>query len=70
MNKYFLQRISQLSTSKVSSSQIESYRELVIIEMQRMGATDYEISLIHEATILNSIKNNRRPEDVAWAILQ
>lgn len=70
MKKYFLRRLESMSTSGISASQIENYREMVIVEMKKQGASDSELALVHEATILNSIENDRRPEDVAWAILQ
>lgn len=38
--------------------------------MKKMGASENEIGLITETLIRNSIKNNRSPKDVAWAILQ
>jgi hypothetical protein len=70
MKKYFLQRSSCQSAATISSIQVQSYRELVIEAMKRMGATEQEISLLHEVTIKNSIMNKRKPEDVAWAVLQ
>lgn len=70
MNKYFLLQSRQIATSQISLSQIESFRRLLFIEMQKMGATDDELSLICDSIILNSIRNNRKPEDVAWAVLQ
>lgn len=46
------------------------YRDLLIYEMTRMGATEQELQLIKECTIINAINRGRKPEDVAWAILQ
>ena len=70
MNKYFLLKSRQISTSQISLKQIESFRQLLYIEMQKLGATEAELSLICDSIILNSIRNNRKPEDVAWAVLQ
>ncbi len=70
MKKYFLMQSSQSSTSQISLSQIESFRQLLYIEMKKMGATENDFSLICDSIILNSIRNNRKPEDVAWAVLQ
>lgn len=49
---------------------IIEYRKSLMTEMERMGATQQEISLIKDATIINAIQRKRNPEDVAWAILQ
>ena len=70
MNKFFLKRLSTVSTSGISVSQIEEYRRDLVAEMKKQGASDNELMLIHEATIINSIRSNRQPEEVAWAILQ
>lgn len=69
MKKYFLSRIHTMDTT-TSPEEISQYRTKVITEMEKMGATDREIKLLHTETIINSIKNKRKPEDVAWAILQ
>ena len=69
MKKFFEKRISVL-TKPICQHEISSYRSLLIVEMRKMGATDDDIKLIHDATIRNSILNKRKPEDVAWAILQ
>lgn len=46
------------------------YRNKLLIEMKKMGASDRELMLIQDATIRNAIRRKRKPEDVAWAILQ
>lgn len=69
MKKYFLLRNHAVDTS-TSPEEISQYRNMVILEMEKMGATDQEIQLLCTETILNSIRNKRKPEDVAWAILQ
>ncbi len=69
MKKYFLLRKCVADTS-TSPEEILQYRTMVILEMKKMGATDQEIKLLRNETIINSIRNKRSPEDVAWAILQ
>lgn len=70
MKKFFARQLSVCVTKTICQDEIVRYRSLLIIEMKKMGATEDEISLIHDATIRNSIRNNRKPEEVAWAILQ
>jgi predicted HicB family RNase H-like nuclease len=47
-----------------------SYKNEVIKEMIKMGATESELLLLDNATVLNGITHKSTPEDVAWAILQ
>lgn len=70
LKKYFAMRMASVSAVQVTAIQIASYRERLICEMKKMGASEQELSLIHETTIMNSIINKREPRDVAWAILQ
>ena len=70
MKKFFTEQISVYCSKPICQDEIARYRSLLIIEMKKMGATEDEIDLIHDATIRNSIRNKRKPEDVAWAILQ
>lgn len=70
MKKFFTRQMSVCVAKTVCQDEIVRYRSLLIIEMKKMGATENEIGLIHDATIRNSIRNNRKPEEVAWAILQ
>lgn len=49
---------------------MEEYRVLLEKEMVKMGASEQELKLIKDATIRNALKRKRRPEDVAWALLQ
>ena len=70
MKKFLARQLSVCVTKTICQDEIVRYRSLLIIEMKKMGATEDEIGLIHDATIRNSIRNNRKPEDVAWAILQ
>lgn len=69
MKKYFMQRNASIASS-ITQDQIDAYRTTVVIEMEKMGATNQELSLLRTETVLNSIRNHRKPEDVAWAILQ
>lgn len=54
----------------MNSENLEQYRSQLILEMKKLGATKNEIELISDTLILNAINNNRKPEDVAWAVLQ
>ena len=71
MKMYFKNQLATLQeTSDVTLEDIASFRELVIFELDKMGASENEKNLLHDAAIYNAIKSNRLPEDVAWAILQ
>lgn len=70
MKRYFLRQMSTHVMCDIRQEEIESYRSLLIIAMKKIGANDSDIKLVHDATIKNSIRNKRKPEDVAWAILQ
>lgn len=54
----------------ITINEINEYRSLLIDEMLKIGATEDDVILIKDATIRNAIKRKRKPEDVAWAILQ
>lgn len=69
MKKFFMARVVNVQTN-ASSEEISKYRDSVIEEMIKLGATQQEISFLKLETILNSLRYNRDPEDVAWAILQ
>ncbi len=70
MKKYFFIKSEQVSTVRISQYKVDLYKEQLIIEMKRLGAESEELSLISDSIIQNSILNGRKPEDVAWAILQ
>lgn len=55
---------------KSTSMKIASYRKAVQCEMVKLGANEQDFYLIKDATIRNALKRNRKPEDVAWALLQ
>lgn len=69
MKNFFKQRNASISSS-ITQDQIDAYRTTVVVAMEELGATSQEISLLRTETVLNSIRNQRKPEDVAWAILQ
>ena len=68
MKAYFTKQL--IYVEKVDENDVASYRNLVIIEMEKLGASETEKSLLSDATIRNSIRNKRKPEDVAWALIQ
>ncbi len=70
MKKYFTERAACLRSSLIGESQLSEYRSLVVAEMKKKGATNEELTLLRDETIVNSIQKKRQPEDVAWAILQ
>ena len=70
VKKYFAMRMASTTSIQITAVQIASYRESLMNEMRKMGASEQELSLVHDATIRNSIINKREPMDVAWAILQ
>lgn len=70
MNILLKERVMSMNNAQISQSEIDSYRNLVIKCLKENGATNAEINLLHDATIRNSIRQKRKPEDVAWAILQ
>lgn len=70
MKRYNLAKISKTLTIQIPNTEYNSYREILIQEMVKLGANKNELALICDATIQNAIRNKRKPEDVAWAILQ
>lgn len=65
-----VKKSTSIYAQEISSSQIKEYRDLLISALKKMGAADQDISLVCNAVIINSIHNNRKVENVAWAILQ
>lgn len=55
---------------KSISPEIDSYRKALQNELIKLGASEQEINLIKDATIRNAIRRKRKPEDVAWALMQ
>ncbi len=70
MKAYFLKLASKTPSVEICSSQFNEYKESLILAMKEMGATEDELELLCDEIIFNSIRNNRKVEDVAWAILQ
>lgn len=70
MKKFFLLRAASTANVSIPINIVIKYRDAVIFEMKRMGATQQEIALLRDEIIINSITRERKPEDVAWAILQ
>ena len=60
---------NQLS-SKISPEQIRSFRAQVEECMRKLGATETDLSFLHDEAICNTIRRNGKPEDLAWALLQ
>ncbi|MBQ8141078.1 MAG: hypothetical protein IJ038_05220 [Clostridia bacterium] len=52
------------------SNKVETYKNSLIAEMKKQGATESDLSLISDVLVLNSIKEERSPEEVVWALLQ
>lgn len=50
--------------------EVRAFRDAVISEMRKLGASDTEIALLQDATIANALSMRREPEDVAWSLLQ
>ena len=47
------------------------YEQAVVYEMKRLGATNEEVNkLITYDRIMAAISNNRKPEELAWALIQ
>lgn len=55
---------------QIDITSVYVYKSMVIEAMKKMGATENDLSLLKKETIINSIQRNRKPEDVAWAVLQ
>lgn len=51
-------------------SDINNFRILVEQEMLKMGASNSDFRFIHDEAIINTIRRNSSPEDLAWALLQ
>lgn len=70
MKNYFKKLLQGLRTNDVPHAEIVKYRIDLISEIKRQGGDDSDIGLISEELIINSIKNQNTPEEVAYAILQ
>ncbi len=70
MNKYLLSIISKPDMSNINMADIEAYKIAVINEMIKCGASSAQLNLVKEGAIKYAIINKRKPEDLAWAIMQ
>jgi len=57
-------------TNEETSLKIDSYCKALQNEMIKLGAEEKDFDLIKDATIRNALRRNRKPKDVAWALLQ
>lgn len=51
-------------------NQIAEYKKEVIKVMKEKGASDMQIRLVRDGSVRYAIINKRKPEDLAWAIMQ
>lgn len=51
-------------------NQIAEYKKEVIKIMKKKGASDVQIRLVRDGSVKCAIINKRKPEDLAWAIMQ
>ncbi len=70
MKAYFKSLLVQKTTPVISTNEMESYRDALLSEMIKLGASENDFNLVCDNLIIASIINNRKAEDVAWAILQ
>ena len=68
MKKYSMELA--MSKKGVAQEKIEEYRDMLIIELKKLGASGSELELVSEEMIINAINNGRKAVDIAWAILQ
>lgn len=59
---------------KFSQDEIEAYRNRLIEEMKKQGATQEDFEMfegdLFDDIVVTAMCNGRTPEDVAWAVLQ
>lgn len=70
MKKYSMELAQGMSKKGVAQEKIEEYRDMLIIELKKLGASGSELELVSEKMIVNAINNGRKAVDIAWAILQ
>lgn len=68
MKKFFEYRNAEMVSPDISK--ITKYRKLLLMEMKKMGTSESDLNLVCGTIIINAINNDRKAEDVAWAILQ
>ena len=52
------------------NKEFEEYKTRVIAELKCLGANEDEIALATDEIIQTGMKNKRKPEDLAWALIQ
>lgn len=70
MKKYFMELVKHMPKKSIPPEKIERYRDMLISELEKQGASESDLKLISEEMIVNAINNNRKVDDIAWAILQ
>lgn len=70
MKKYSMELAQGMSKKGVAQEKIEEYRDMLITELKKLGASGSELELVSEEMIINAINNGRKAVDIAWAILQ
>ena len=70
MKKYSMELAQGMSKKGVAQEKIEGCRNMLIIELKKLGASGSELELVSEEMIINAINNGRKAVDIAWAILQ
>lgn len=70
MKKYFMELVKNMPKKSIPPEKIERYRDMLISELEKQGASESDLELISEEMIINAINNNRKVDDIAWAILQ
>ncbi len=65
-------RLNELleTDTKTKNMSKEEYREALIEELKKRGATPAELNLVSDEIIINALNQHRSVESVAWAILQ
>ena len=48
----------------------KKYEDQLRLELEKNGAKKSDYGLISKEMILNAIKNGRKPNDLAWGIVQ
>ena len=52
------------------NKEFEEYKTKVMTELKCIGANEDEIALATVEVIQTGMNNNRKPEDLAWALIQ
>jgi len=68
VKKYSMELAQGMSKKGVAQEKIEEYRDMLITELKKLGASGSELELVSEEMIINAINNGRKAVDIAWAI--